>query len=119
MAYIRFNRHSTADSDGWVWDCFITTNGEVNGEFHNFNENKHKVFQRQMPSVFFVNLEKLLDQLPVGSEDVDTKGMVIVQMKEGGRKVCHSLAPLTECSAGTMERNVWEMIYSVVEGSQS
>jgi hypothetical protein len=116
MSYIRFNRHSTAAVDGWVWDCFVSSNGEVSGEVHHFMANKHAVFSRLMSPQLFISLDSLLNNLQLSGDAIETKGMVIVRLLDG-KKTIYSLVPIKDCPRESTERKIWELVNSIFEST--
>lgn len=117
MSYVRFNRHSTAAPNGWVWDCYVLPSGEVNGEVHHFGSSRHMVFTKQMTPTLSSRLGQLLDQLPPMVDAGKPKGMVFERLT-AGMKTYYSLPPAADCLPGSAERQAWELVNSIFEGTE-
>ena len=117
MKSIRFNRHSNARSDGWVWDCYITPEDKVEGEVHNNFLRLHQVYNSKLPTNTFNTLWSVINNLP-STEDSDGSTRLVISTIDDGKKRFYFLKGEDEYKNGSLEKQIWDIINSIFQGTK-
>ena len=117
MKSIRFNRHSTAGNDGWVWDCYITPTGKVEGEVHNKSLGIHEVYNSNSTTCKFAQLWEDLNLLTTSGE-ADSSIQLVISTINDGEKKFYFLKSENEYLYGSIEKRIWSQINSIFRGTK-